>query len=120
MLSATQLAALQAAATRTLDLAGCVIQRKSVTGSSYGTDEEAWAPVGAAVNAGMSEPTRTQLALYAGIIGSQRAWVVSLPYGTPVARDDRLLIAGRTLRVQEDLSLGSYSTLYQVLATEAL
>lgn len=120
MLSATQLAALQAAATQTLDLSA-TIQRKSVASTSYATDEESWAQLGTGpVNAGMSEPTRTQLALYAGVIGSQRAWVVSLPYGTPVARDDQLLIAGRTLRVQADLSLGSYSTLYQVLATEVL
>ncbi len=118
MLTPAQLVALQGAMRLTLDLTCTLIQRAAPSPSAWATDEPVWTTVAGPVAAGMSEPTRQQLALYGGVIGAQRAWVVSLPYGTPVARGDQLSIAGRVLRVQADLSLGSYSTLTQVLATE--
>lgn len=117
MIDAAALAQMQATAAQSLDIPGCVVRRKTTTLSAYATAEETWSDV-AAVSAGMAEPKSQLLQQFAARIASQRAWVVSLPYGTDVRRDDELVLAGRTLRVQADLSLGSYSTLNQVLATE--
>ena len=117
MLSANELATIQATATASLDIAGCQVQRKTTAPDTHGYQTETWV-THATVKAGLGKPTASFMALYAELIGNRTAWVVSLPLGTDVQRDDQLLIIGQTLRVQADLTQSSYSTLTQVLATE--
>lgn len=121
MLDTRQLTALQSYASRTLDLSA-QITRNTGTGSDiWGHPNETWTPVpasGAAVACALTEPSAQVMAKYADLIGSQRAWKVSFPYGTDIKRNDRIAVGGQTMRVQVDETLGSYSTLTQVLATE--
>lgn len=116
LVPAAVLAAAQAVASASLDIPGCQVQRKSVTVSTYGHQVETFATI-ATVNAGMAKPSAGVMAVYTGLIGTRESWVVSLPLGTTVARDDQLLINGLTLRVEADLTQSSYSTLTQALVT---
>lgn len=118
MLSPAQLAALQAAATKTLDLVAKIERQSGTTQDGKGHIVENWTVLSAAVACGLSEPTPRQMQLYANLIAGHRAWIVSLPYGTGIQRNDRVTISGQVMRAQVDISLGSYSTLTQVLATQ--
>lgn len=113
---AAVLAAAQAVASASLDIPGAQVQRVTRTPDAYGHSSETWATI-ATVNAGMAKPTAGVMAQYAGLLGTRESWVVSLPLGTTVARDDVLLINGLTLRVEADLTQSSYSALTQVLVT---
>lgn len=119
MIPANELAILQATASASLDIPDVQIQRANPTDDGYGhkVKGNTWATI-ATVNAGMSEPRANVMTQYAARIGTLVAWTVSFPLGTDVKADDQILISGQTLRVQADLSVGSYSTLTQVLATE--
>jgi hypothetical protein len=97
----------------------CTIQRKTRTLDAYGTASETWATV-ATCNVGLTEPTAGQLANYAYLIGSLAAWKVQLPYGTNVVHQDHLIITGKTLVAQVDLSPQSYNTLTTMLCTEII
>lgn len=119
MLDARQLTSLQAFAATTLDIAGCLVQRATTVNNEYGHVVETWVTT-ATVQAGMNEPGRAMQQQFADRIGVLTPWLVSLPFGTDVARGDQLVLAGQTLRVQANLSVGSYSTLAQVLATEVV
>lgn len=118
MLDAATLIALQNAATMTLDLVA-VTQRNTGTGTdAWGHPSETWLTVNASIACGLTEPNAQQMQIHAALIGSSRAWKVSFPYGTDIKRNDRITVGGQTMRVQVDETLGSYSTLTQVLATE--
>ena len=117
MIPATELAAMQAVATASLDIASCVVQRATTADDGYGHAVKTWATI-ATVAAGMAKPSAQVMHIYAARIGALASWVISLPLGTDVKADDHLLIIGQTLRVQADLTQSSYSTLTQVLATE--
>jgi len=56
------------------------------------------------------------MAVYTALIGTREAWVISLPLGTDVKRNDQLLVNGLTLRVESDITTQSYPILTQVLA----
>lgn len=116
LIPAAELAAMAATASASLDIPGCQVQRKSVTPDTYGHPSETWATI-ATVTVGMAKPSAGVMAAYAGLIGTRESWVVSLPLGTTIARDDTLLVSGLTLRVEADLTQSSYSTLSQVLVT---
>lgn len=117
-LSATQLAAFQAAATAAMDLSGIVVQRATRTQNPWGGFSESWATL-ATVVGGWAKPSAGVMAQYAGLIGSLASWVVRLPSGTAVRNGDRLVMpSGETLLVQADLTESSYSTCVRVLASE--
>lgn len=117
MLSASDLAAIQAVATSSLDISGAQVQRATTADDGYGHAVKTWATI-ATVAAGMAKPSARIMAEYAAKIGTLASWVVSLPYGTDVRSDDQIVLAGQTVRVQADLTSSSYPTLTQVLATE--
>ncbi len=116
MISASELAAMQAAQNAIFDLS-CQIQRKTNTADGYGGVTEAWATI-ATVNVGMAQPNAGQLTNYAYVIGSLPAWQVHLPYGTSVQAQDHLIISSQTLEVQVVLNLRSNPTMVTVLASE--
>lgn len=117
MIPAKELAILQATAAASLDIPGAQIQRATTVDDGYGHATKTWETL-ATLNAGMNEPRASVMQQYAAKIGTLVSWVVSFPLGTDIKPDDQILILGQTLRVQADLSVGSYSTLTQVLATE--
>ena len=116
MLNAAQLASMQAFAARTLDLTANTTRNTATGANVWGTPNETWTAMLTGVACGLSEPTPKQMQVYATLIGSPRAWIVSFPFGSDVKRDDRISVNGTTMRAQIDISLGSYSTLTQVLA----
>lgn len=116
MIPAPELAALRAVATSALDMAGAVVQRATLADDGYGHQTQTWATI-TTVAAGLAKPTAAIMQAYAARIGTRESWVASLPYGTDCAEGDRLVVSGQTLTVQADLSVSSYSTLKQVLAT---
>lgn len=122
MIDAATLAALQASAALTLDLTAQVTRNTATGTDVWGHPNEQWTAVlqngSPNVACALTEPSAQVMAQYAALIGSQRAWKVSFPYGTDVKRNDRIAVGGQTMRVQVDETLGSYSTLTQVLATE--
>jgi len=117
MLSAAQLAAFRAASTRVLDMTAD-IQRNTPGADGYGHQTASWAAVATGVACGLNKPSAALLQAYAAKLGALQSWLVSLPYGTTISEGDRVIVGGQTLLVQADVSLSSYSTLVQVLASE--
>ncbi len=117
MISASELARIQADAVAAACDKSCVIQRKTVTPDGYGTGTEVFATI-ATVSAGMTQPTGTQLQNYDFLIGSLKAWQIKFPIGTDVKHQDHLVISGQTLVVQVILDPRSYPALLTVLASE--
>lgn len=114
LIPTAELTAMAALAASSLDIAGCQVQRNTPTVSVSGHATESWVTL-ATVACGMAKPSANTMANYAGLIGTREAWVVSLPLGTNVARNDQIVVNGLTLRVEADLTQSSYSTLTQVL-----
>lgn len=116
-LSATELAALQAAVNATLDQT-CVIKRNTagaLDGAGHSTQVLTTI---ATVSCHVSEPTSQLMQNYDFLIGSTSTWLVRLPVGTSVRENDLLTIGGQTLRVQVLLSPRSYPVALRVLAAE--
>lgn len=119
MLSASELARIQADAQKAVCDKPCVINRKTRTADGMGSTSEAWKPVSATgLMAGLSEPTAGELQNYDYIIGDKAAWKVHLPVGTDVQHQDHLVIEGSTLEVHVILVPRSYPALLAVLAAE--
>ena len=116
ILSAAELAQLQADVAAVACDQSCQIQRSSV---SYGTGGATvtW-PTKYTVNAGMAQPQAGSFATQEYHLGDKAAWMVRFPVGTDVQENDRLVIAGRTLSVNKLLIPRSYPALVSVLATE--
>lgn len=119
VLSPTELAQLQADAAALLDVTSCAVQRATLADDGYGHLAETWGTI-ATVTCGLAEPSAGIMTQFAGVLaGSVASWIVSLPLGTDVARNDRLIVGGQTMRVQAVLAPPqSYAILSQVLATE--
>lgn len=120
MINAAQLAFLQATANRTLDLTAKIERdtNPSTVQDGKGHKAESWTVLQVTQPCALAEPTPREMQLYAGEIAGRRAWKVSFAFGTDVQRNDRLTVSGQRMRVQVDETLGSYSTLTQVLATQ--
>ena len=117
LLDPRQLTDLTNATAATFDQTGIKVQHATRTKDAYGTFSETWTTK-ATVSGNYDKPTPKMMEQYAGIIGSQAAWIVRLPVGTQVANDDRLVIGSDTLTVQTVISARSYATCVMVLATE--
>lgn len=118
LLDPRQLSDLTTTAASAFDQTGIKVQHATRTKDNYGTFSETWS-TRATVNGNYDKPTPKMMEQYAGIIGSQAAWIVRLPVGTQVVNDDRLLMpGGDTLTVQTVISARSYATCVMVLATE--
>lgn len=121
MVPADALAAARAAATASLDLAGITLQRPSRTPNQWSGYSETLTTIASGLAGGWAKPSAALMRQYAGVIGSLKSWVVRLPYGTAVKRNDLLVMpSGDTLRIQADLSESSYPTCVRVLATEVV
>jgi hypothetical protein len=117
VLDATELLQIQQDAyAATCDLP-CVIQRGTRTPNPQGGASVTFAPI-ATVNAGMSQPTGTQLQNYGYLVDALSAWQIKFAVGTDVRNGDRLIIAGQTLFVQVVLNPRSYPALLTCIASE--
>ncbi|MGH2506264.1 MAG: phage head completion protein [Ktedonobacteraceae bacterium] len=123
MVPASELLQIQADAAALLDKS-CTIQRKTRMPDGAGSSTEVYTTTDT-VNAGLAQPTAGQLANYAFLIGSLKAWQVKLPVTSPnthlptdVQHQDHLVIDGQALEVQVVLTPRSYQALLVVLASE--
>jgi head-tail adaptor len=116
MLSAAEIAEMQAVATASLNTS-CQIQRSTLTADGYGSSSETWTTV-ATVNVTLAQPSEGQLQKYAERIGGLASWLVRFPYGTDVRVNDQLIVGGVTLRVEAPLFPTSYEMSSRVLASE--
>jgi hypothetical protein len=117
--TAAELAAIRSdVAALALDLS-CEIQRKTITKDQYGTQTEIWNTISPDnLKVGMTEPSAGQLQNYEYVIGSLETWRVQLPYTTDVQLQDHLIVGGKTLTIQVDLTPKSYAALLTVLASK--
>lgn len=116
-LSTTELTQMQNDAVRGACDLSCQIQRATRTPLSSGGASVVWNTV-ATVQAGMAEPSASQLQNYEYMIGSLAAWQVRFPVGTNVLEQDRLVINGETLEVVKIMTPRSIPVLLTVLASE--
>lgn len=117
MISASEMAQIQADVEAVALDKTCQIQRPPTTPNSRGVPDSNYTTV-ATVTCGMQQPTSTHLANYDYIIGALATWLVRLPVNVDVKPQDRLLVEGQELTVQVVLTPQSYSTLTSVLASE--
>lgn len=121
MISASELAKIQADVAAVTCSFPCIVQRKVVSRDAFGSEIETWSTI-ETTSCGLSEPSAGQLQNYDYLIGSLAAWQVKLPYATNVQHKDHLLITGeftqQTLVVQVILEPRSYASLLTVLASE--
>lgn len=122
MISASELAALQAATAALFDLP-CIIQRNTPMKDGHGSQTDNWATI-ATVSCNLAQPTAGLLQNYGFLIGSADSWLVRLPAGQDVKRDDQLIVgagaAQRTLRVAAVLTPQSYQSATRALASVVL
>jgi len=121
-ISAAELALIQADAAAAACDQACTIKRAARTPDAQGGASVTWNVVlqngSSTVNAGMAEPSSTQLANYQYMIGSLAAWQIRFPVGTDVQEQDQLIIGGQTLNVVKILTPRSYPALVTALAAE--
>ncbi len=119
MIPRNELAAMQAVSLASLEQS-CVVSRVTRAPDGYGGVTETWAPI-ATILCNVAQPNAGLMQAYADRLSSQRTYLIRLPEGQDVARDDRLLISGtETLVVQAVLVPQSYSTACRVLASEVV
>ena len=117
MIGANELAALQATANSALDLS-IQVKRPAKTSDGQGGFTETFNNVGSPIKGNLAQPTGGQMQNYGYIIGPLATWMVRVPVGTNLQINDRLVVAGQTLRVQVLLQPQSYQTAERVLASE--
>lgn len=118
MLSASELAQIQADLVAATCDKTCVIQRGTPSTDAFGNAvEDSYATISTTV-AGLRQPTASMLQNYDFRIGSLAAFLVHLPVGTDVAVDDQLVIDGQALTVHVLLTPQSYQGLLQIIAAE--
>ena len=116
MISAAQLAAMQATSNKTGDLS-IAIQRVTLGQDGEGNVTKTWA-THATVNGNLAQPTASQLQNYGYAIADLAAWMVRVPVGTDIEIGDRLVVGGMNLEVQIILVPQSYQASTRVLAAE--
>lgn len=115
MVSAQELASIQADAVAATCDQPCVIQRATIASDGAGQETETYNTIATTV-AGVAEPTAGQLANYDAEIGDLEAVQVKLPVNTDVKAQDHLIIGGQTLEVHIPLTPRSYPSLLTVIA----
>ncbi len=113
MLSADELASMQAQVTASLDLP-CQLQRATMTPDAWGGQSATPAVVATTVCA-LAKPSAQLSQQYAARLANQQAWVARFPIGTDVREGDTLLVSGQSLAVQALLTPISYGVSVRAL-----
>lgn len=115
-LTAAELADMAAEAALYFDQS-VTIQRAVKTSDGAGHTAKTW-PTLATVKGSMGVPSGAYMSEIAARLSDTALWTVTLPQGTDVQRDDRLVIGSETLTVQHVMAPASYAFTVQVLAAE--
>lgn len=116
MISAAQLAAMQATANAALDQT-ITIKRGAKTSDGAGGSSLVWNTI-ATVSGNLAQPSGQLMQNYDYLIGTTTTWMVRVPVGTNVLENDQLVIGSLTLKVQAILQPQSYQTSTRLLAAE--
>lgn len=109
MLESSDLTAMRAAQAALLPDT-CTISRRTATADGLGGETWAWAPEDSAVACRLSSHGAPAEYLQAAATQGRTVWMVTLPYGTDVAREDRLTTSGRVLEIIGFASGGAWET----------
>lgn len=114
MLSASDLAAMQA--TQALALPStCTISRRSLASDGMGGYTETWATLTASVACRLSAHSAPTEAIMAERYGGRQTWMLTLPAGTDVTHEDRVVIGSVTYEVVGLSSGGAWETARRVI-----
>lgn len=118
MIPAATLAAMQAAAIKTLDKTAD-IQRNNSNSFALGQPVENWQSIvgGVPVPCRVAEPSNAIIQQYGDLIANQQTIIFSFAETQDIAARDRVVYAGITYAVQASLHNESYSVLNRVLCT---
>lgn len=116
LLSAAELASIQAEANKLLDTTAAIM-RRTPSNDGLGSQSESW-PTIATVPAMMTTPNGSFIQKQAEALGELASWLVFVPVGTDIQRYDRITINSQTLEVQAVYSPLSYAGLIRMLASE--
>ena len=118
MISATELAAMQAVVNSALDVT-FTQKRTTPTQGPTGNVIDSYSTVNAALKGNLAQPSAQLLANYEYRVGDQASWLVRVPVGTDLRAGDRLVTSdGNTLDVQVLLTPQSYQTAIQAICAE--
>jgi head-tail adaptor len=119
MINAADLASMTAQLTASMPDT-VLVQRKTLTSDAMGGQTVAWATV--ATVAGRVSPSQFPPweKLFAERVGSHSNWTITLPSGTDVRTEDRLIAGTRTLEVIEVRAPRSWEMARVVFAAEVL
>ena len=119
MLSTDDLTAMRA----TLDASlpdTCTVYRLTRTSDGAGGYTEAWNATGSAVACRISPVSSGYEREVAGKLAAVAAWVVTLPQGTDVTAQDKVVAGSRTFQVLAVLAVRSWEISRRVIVQEVL
>ena len=115
MLSASELASITTTVAAALDVS-LPLSRPTRSNDGYGHTTESLVSQGN-IACNIIKPTATQLQVFAGLIGSQRALIIRVMQATDVRENDQCVYDGLTWRVQTILDAESYTVTKEYLMT---
>lgn len=117
MLSAQELASMQATVTGSLDVS-LPFYHKTVTQDGYGHSTETYpSQPSATYKVNVTKPSATQLQAYAGIIGAKEALILRYMPTSDIREGDRTVYGGHNWIVQYLLLADSYTVANDCLIT---
>ncbi len=116
MLSAAEIASMQATANASLDIS-MPFSRKTTALDGYGHSTETWASTGSKM-VNTYKPTATQLQTYASIIGTQKALMIRFATTSDIKEGDRATYLSRNWMVQYILDVESYTFVLDAIIIE--
>jgi len=118
MLSASDLAAMREAQDAALPDT-CTIRRKTLVSDGMGGYTETWSDLATGVKCRIATSRyRPEEAAIAEKFTGRTLWMLTLPAGTDVTNEDRVVLSGTTYEVVGVLSAGSWEMCRRVLVVE--
>ena len=96
----------------------CAVTRRTATADGLGGETWTWAQVGATIACRLSSHGAPQEYLQVGAVRGKTIWMVTLPYGTDVVREDRITISAQVLEVLGFASGGAWETAMRAACVE--
>ena len=118
MISASDLASMQATAEASCDQTAVVQRNTPASTDIWGNAVDNWATVDSALACRVAPPGTPQMAKIAEQLGAVQAWKVSFSVSADVRSGDRLVIGSDTLMVHTLATPQSFNTLQEAFCTE--
>jgi hypothetical protein len=112
-----EMAAMRATANSSFDTT-IIVSRNVGAKSNYGTLNESWQVVNAAMPARIASPTGPLLTALLARVGGLQVWLIAVDNDADVRIEDRITAGTDTMRVHSVLAPTSYSTATQFVCAE--